>query len=302
MRVTVPDDVPIRFNLQARPTGRSEWLALARDAEAARFESLFVADHPGSTASPFVALAAAAAVTDRIRLGSYVANAGVWDPMLLATELATLDELSEGRAVFGVGAGHTPSEWTDRGLAYPDPRARVDTMVAVTDATIAWLDRLVAPRPVQRPIPLLVGGNGQRVLRYAAARADVVGVTGLGATLADGHSHSTRWSADSIDADIGWLQAAPRVIELDALVQFVVISHDRVATAEALGAEYELRAQDILDCPYALVGTADQIASELLAHRARWAITRYTVRPDALDAVEAIRSALGRLADPSVGS
>jgi alkanesulfonate monooxygenase SsuD/methylene tetrahydromethanopterin reductase-like flavin-dependent oxidoreductase (luciferase family) len=67
--VTVPDVVPIRFNLQARPNGRDEWLALARDAEADGFESLFVADHPGSTASPFVALAAPAAGSHRKRHG-----------------------------------------------------------------------------------------------------------------------------------------------------------------------------------------------------------------------------------------
>lgn len=290
--MTVPDTAPIRFNLQARPTGRDEWLALARDAEADGFESLFVADHPGSTASPFVALAAAAAVTQRIRLGTYVANAGAWDPMLLAGELATLDQLSDGRAVFGIGAGHTPTEWTDRGLDYPSAGARVENMIEVADATRAWLQRLAAPRPVQDPIPMLVGGNGRTVLRYAAAHADIVGVTGLGATLADGHSHSTRWSAGAIDQDIGWLRDAPRRVELDALVQFAVLSHDRAATAAALAAEYDLPAADILTCPYAFVGTAEEIATEMVEHAERWGISRYTVRPDARDVVAAVRASL----------
>lgn len=292
--MTVPDVVPIRFNLQARPNGRDEWLALARDAEADGFESLFVADHPGSTASPFVALAAAAAVTQRIRLGSYVANSGVWDPMLLAGELATLDCLSDGRAVFGIGAGHTPREWTDRGLEYPSARARVVRMIEVAEATRDWLEHLDAPRPVQPRIPLLVGGNGRTVLRFAAAHADIVGVTGLGATLADGHSHETRWSAAAIDDDIGWLRDGARQVELDALVQFAVLTHDRTEAVAALAAEYELPAADILECPFAFVGTAEEIAAEMVDHANRWGIGRYTVRPDARDVVAAVRDVWGR--------
>ena len=73
----------VTFALQARPEDAAGWLALARQAEEIGFESLYVADHPGSCAAPFVALAAAAAVTTRLRLGSYVVNAGVREPILL---------------------------------------------------------------------------------------------------------------------------------------------------------------------------------------------------------------------------
>src|SRR5688572_20352862 len=63
------------FALQAQPQDAADWLDLARRAEAAGFDTLLAADHPGSCAAPFVALAAAAAVTTTIRLGSYVSNA-----------------------------------------------------------------------------------------------------------------------------------------------------------------------------------------------------------------------------------
>ena len=76
--------------------------------ERAGFDGLYIGDHPGSGPAPFVALAAAAAVTERIQLGTCVLNAGVWDPVTLAGEVATLDVLSGRRAVLGVGAGHTP--------------------------------------------------------------------------------------------------------------------------------------------------------------------------------------------------
>jgi alkanesulfonate monooxygenase SsuD/methylene tetrahydromethanopterin reductase-like flavin-dependent oxidoreductase (luciferase family) len=66
-------------------------------------------------------LAAAAAATSRIRLGTYVVNAGAREPLHLASEVATLDVVSGGRAVFGAGAGHTPAEWTMFGRPYPSP-------------------------------------------------------------------------------------------------------------------------------------------------------------------------------------
>lgn len=79
------------------------WLELARDVEAAGFQALYAAGHPGSTPSPFVTLAAAAAVTERIQLGTCVVNAGVWEPLALASEAATLEVVSGGRAVLGLG-------------------------------------------------------------------------------------------------------------------------------------------------------------------------------------------------------
>lgn len=68
---------------QGSTQGRASWLALARTVEDAGFDALVVADHPGIGSAPFVALAAAAVVTDRIHVGTCVANAGVWDPVAL---------------------------------------------------------------------------------------------------------------------------------------------------------------------------------------------------------------------------
>jgi hypothetical protein len=123
---TRQDPVMTTFSLQALPDDAAGWLDLARRAEEIGFEALYVADHPGSCAAPFVALAAAAAVTSRLRLGSYVANAGVREPILLAADVATLDVVSGGRAVLGLGAGHTPAEWAAVGKVRPGVRARID--------------------------------------------------------------------------------------------------------------------------------------------------------------------------------
>ena len=115
----------ISFALQAGLTEVVEWSTLARNAEKAGFEAFLVADHPGVTASPFVALATAAAATSRIVLGTYVANLGVRDPLQLASDVATLDVVSRGRARFGVGAGPTPPEGEiNRGREPPPPQPR----------------------------------------------------------------------------------------------------------------------------------------------------------------------------------
>jgi alkanesulfonate monooxygenase SsuD/methylene tetrahydromethanopterin reductase-like flavin-dependent oxidoreductase (luciferase family) len=122
------------FSLQALPANATEWLDTARRAEAAGFDTLYTADHPGSCASPYVALAAAA-VTSAIKLGAYVGNAGVREPILLASDVATLDVVSGGRSVLGLGAGHTPAEWAAVGRTRPDVTARIDRCIAVADAT-----------------------------------------------------------------------------------------------------------------------------------------------------------------------
>src|SRR5689334_25421528 len=78
----------ISFSLQARPADRDSWVRLARRAEAEGFRALYCADHPGYGSSPFVSLAAAAAVTDRIDLGTYVSQAGAREPAHVLSDAA----------------------------------------------------------------------------------------------------------------------------------------------------------------------------------------------------------------------
>ena len=103
------------------------------------YDALLAADHPGTGASPFVALAAAATVTERLGLGSYVSHAGIREPLLLASDVATLDLVSNGRARLALGAGHTPAEWAMLGMERPDVAGRVRRFVAVAEACRALL-------------------------------------------------------------------------------------------------------------------------------------------------------------------
>jgi probable F420-dependent oxidoreductase len=283
------------FSLQVQPQSAADWLDTARRAEAAGFDTLLTADHPGSCSSPFVALAAAAAVTTTIKLGSYVVNAGVREPMLLAADVATLDVVSGGRAVLGIGAGHTPGEWAAVGLTRPDAQGRVDRCIAVAEATRRLLAgdevtvdgphlkmagaKLSEPRPVQERIPMIFGGGNSRLLRWARDNVDLIGLSGLGKTLEDGHSHTVRWRLDEIDAQV----EAVRGKELEALVQVVEITDDPEAALKDIAERTWLTVDELRQVPYVLVGTEDEIVAAIAGHRRRWGITRYAVRRSALD-------------------
>ena len=273
----------VTFSLQATPQDATTWPALARRAEQAGFDALYVPDHPGSCAAPFVALAAAAAVTSRLRLGSNVTNAGVREPVLIAADVATLDVVSGGRAILGLGAGHTPAEWATVGRVRPDVRGRVDHCIAVAEATTRMLagEGFDRPRPVQAKVPLLIGGGNTRLLRWAARHADLIGLSGLGRTLPDGHRHEVRWRPDQVDAQVELCGERPR----EALVQRFEITDDAGAVHAAYAEEVGCTEAEVAAAPYVLVGTHREIAAKLADVGRRWGISRFAVRPPAFDGV-----------------
>jgi probable F420-dependent oxidoreductase len=297
----------IRFGVQAAlGASGEEWLTLAARVEDLGFDALYVGDHLGVAASPFAALAAAASVTTTLRLGTYVLNCGILAPLAIASEAATLDRLSDGRCVLGLGAGHTPSEWTMSGRAHPSPAARVARLVETVDVVAALLRgdvvthhgahldlddaQLSAPRPVQDRIPMLIGGNGRTLLGLAGRAADIVGLSGLVRTLADGHRHEVDWRPDAIDERVAIVRAAAaasgreNAIVFDALVQHVAVTEHRDDAADQCARRIAgSTPSDVVAAPFVLVGTIDQLVEEVIAHRDRWGITSYVVRADAID-------------------
>jgi probable F420-dependent oxidoreductase len=296
----------VHVSVQGRFVNRTQWVELAKAIDRSDFDCLYVADHPGSSAAPFVALAAAAAVTDRVRLGTCVLNAGLWEPLSLAAELATLDAISGGRAVFGAGAGHTPSEWAVLGLEIPQAGRRVDRLIELVGAVRLLLagehvtssgnnfqlsDAVLGQRRrFQNSIPLLVGGNGRRVLAFAAECADIVGITGLGRTLPDGHSHEAEWNPAALDLRCGEVAAVAKRVgrrpDVEALVQHVEITSNPRLVATGLADQIPgASADDLLEIPFMWIGTPDQIVAQVLASERRWGINRYVIRDTAIDAV-----------------
>lgn len=174
---------------------------------------ILVPDHLGMVA-PFPALVAAAEATERPRLGTFVLNAGFWNPTLLAREVATTDALTGGRLELGLGTGYVRAEHDTAGLPYGSPRERVDHLLR----TVEELDRLLGsaeqqPQPMQKRVPLLIGANGDRMLRLTAEHADIAAFTGarlMPAVRRESRSHSRRRNWRSAwRRTAAWPPAAP---------------------------------------------------------------------------------------------
>jgi alkanesulfonate monooxygenase SsuD/methylene tetrahydromethanopterin reductase-like flavin-dependent oxidoreductase (luciferase family) len=137
---------------------------------------------------------------------------------------------------------------------------------------------------------MLIGGNGPRLLTLAAREADIVGFSGItftngGAALPD----LSGWRVSGVDERVNLVRevaGAERFgrLELNALVQRVVVTDDRRKAAEELTGRWtQLTPDEILQSPYVLVGTVDQIVEDLQARRERWGISYYVIFEPYLD-------------------
>ncbi len=304
--------VVIKVSVQAEPRDIDSWSSLARRLESSGFEALVMGDHPGAGASPWPALGAAAAVTATLKLGTYVLQCGVRDPVQAAADAATLDILAPGRVLFGLGAGHTFREWEATGRNRPSPADRAGRLEEFVDAVARLLNgetvttngryvQLVDARledlPVAGRVRLVVGGGNRQVLRVAAARADVVALTGLGRTRPDGHRHELRWTSADLDAQLELVhQESERcgtAPEIEALVQAVTVTDDRShALADLSERTHGVPVGDLGTTPFALVGTIKEMAAQLGRQAEQLGITRYVVRQPAIDPIEHVLSLL----------
>jgi F420-dependent oxidoreductase-like protein len=191
------------------PGGGNAWdsvLAQARAAEAAGFDSVWLPDHvmwDGSTGRAagtpilecYMALAGIAAATERVRLGVLVTGAPYRNPALLVKMVTTLDVMSHGRAIFGIGAGWAKFEFDAYGWDFPDVPTRMRGLRDTVEiARAMWRSSPASyegavysirgarnePAAVQRPHPpILIGGGGERTtLRLAARYAGLCNVSG----------------------------------------------------------------------------------------------------------------------------
>lgn len=283
-----------------------QFTATCRRAEDYGYDTIFTADHLGH-AAPFQAAVAAAAVTERLRVGTLVVNVPFWNPALLAREIATADILTGGRLEVGLGSGHMKWEFDEAGIPWESFTARAGTLAAA----ISELTRLFAgdgyPQqaglrehfgfapllPVQHRgfaghgPPLIVGGTGDRVLKIAAETADIIGIAG--AVQVKGQPPGVFRLCTAAEADERvryarrWAGDRAGTVEWHALVQSVTVTDDRRAAADSLAEQYQMSATEMLANPFLFLGTVDEIAAQVIAGRERFGFTYYTVHEPYLD-------------------
>jgi probable F420-dependent oxidoreductase len=169
-----------------------EYLAMARAAEEVGFDSIWLGDHllyrgdgreERGPLEVWTLLAALAAVTSRVRLGPLVACASFHPPGLIAKMAATVDEVSGGRFVLGLGAGWNETEYRAFGLPYDHRVSRFEESFEIVRRMLAgervslqgrfWSadDLVLLPTP-ERRVPLMIGSNGERMLAIALPYVD----------------------------------------------------------------------------------------------------------------------------------
>ena len=249
---------PVEFGVNVHAVGSwAEFEALVRRADELGYDVFAAPDHLGALA-PFTALAAAAGLSRRLRLRTYVLNVGFWNPALLAREVTTIDMLSEGRVELGLGAGHMKHEHDDAGLPWMPLDRRWDRVEEVLQDVRGRL---------QSRVPVMVGAMSPRGLEVAARHADIVGFAGL--RQIKGQPLGTFTLATSAETaarvELVRQKVDGRSYRSDVLLQSVVLDRDPAeVAAEIAAAAPELSVAQILDCPFVLFAAdARQAAREL---------------------------------------
>jgi len=292
----------LRFGcLAMTPTrSRQEWLDQARQTEERGFSTLQVSDHFVRTPlAPLVALSAAAQVTSTIRLGTLVLDNDFRHPAVLAKEISTLDQLSDGRVELGLGAGWLDEDYEVSGITMDSPGARINRLAEAvqvlrgaftgdavsTKGTHYRADGLRAvPHPVQRPAPpLLLGGGGPRVLRLAARHADIVGISLLNAEGHTGPGSARSAYEDAIDEKVAVVRAAATEAGRDP--QLHVIAYWAEVTDEPESAirrkidqlGIPVTPKQLVHSPHCLIGPLGYLTDRIAQLRERWGFSYFTL-------------------------
>ena len=267
--------VPFRFGVSLLASAPAdEWRGKCRRAEELGYDVILVPDHLGMVA-PFPALVAAAGATERTRLGTFVLNAGFWNPALLAREVATTDALTGGRLELGLGTGYVQAEHDTAGLPYGSPGERMDHL----RRTVEELSRLLSDQP---RVPLLIGANGDRMLRLTAEHADIAAFTGARPVPGSATGTLEPLTPEELDERVAAYHrlaaGRPEPAELNLLLQMVAVTDDPAAALRPLlSRQPQLTVDQALELPLVLAGSLEQITERVRAIRERYGFTYFTV-------------------------
>jgi probable F420-dependent oxidoreductase len=297
---------PFRFAVQGGPFDDPEALAEhARHVEALGYDELFTYDHVGAdpdregaregpgSIDPFAPLVVAATATERLRVGPLVINNELHGTALLARTAATVDRLTGGRLVLGLGTGYAEDEhdWIGSPIRPPGPRVArfgesLEVLRALLDDGAADLDgeyvRVqladLGVRPANAHVPFLIGGHGRRVVSLAGRFADVFQFTGL--THGErGRPSGGGFALEQVAGRARWLAeaAGDREIERSALVQFTAVGPD-APSASQLAERFRLDADVAEHTPFSLSRSSEQVVDKIERLREQLGISHYVVR------------------------
>ena len=266
-------------------------LAVAREAERTGLRALWLSDHlflnkdsvGTDCLEAWSALSALAVDTKRIRLGTMVTSQSYRNPALLAKIAAGVDQMSGGRLEFGVGAGWKEVEYKAYGYEFPPPGTRVDQLVETLEiCTRMWAEEratfagkhyrvenaVCSPKPVQRPLPIWIGGRKPRILRIGAKWAQAFNWLPEGGFPTP---EQVRGGMRDIDDACAAVKRDPRTLRRSVFLYALIGEDER--RANEIVAEVAAKAKQTPEewrkaRPGAMVGSPEQVALRLREHAA----------------------------------
>jgi probable F420-dependent oxidoreductase len=290
---------PFRFATSGdNPTAKG-WRDLARRAEDLGFTTLFIADHidlpagnvgyPEQQLAAVPAMMAAAAWTTTLRVGARVLCTDYHVPAVLAKEAATIDLLSEGRLVLGLGCGWHADEYAEMGLTFDEAPRRVqklEEMVALVKAHAGTEPMAIEGEQIQvhgyRGLPapasgrhpqLMIGGSKKRVMSLAGREADIVSLSNV---ISPGANPRV-----DLPRQLEFVRAAAKErfdqLDFELMATYVEVTDDVDGALERVAARFGVDPAFLRGHPLVLVGPVEGIADQLEQRRAEFGVNYATV-------------------------
>ena len=257
-----------RFGLNLVLAGTvAQTVEKAKRAADAGFDVVMVGDHVGSPA-PLPTLVAIAAAVPSIRISNLVINAPLYQPALLARDLATVDAASGGRLEIGLGSGYIAADFAGFGVPFPSAGQRVELLTEnVTTIRNLLSSPDYLPAPVQSPPPIMVAGIGDKMLSLAAQHADIIAVA------AQGRKEQLGERIDYIKT-----QAGPRFEQIELAFSFFQLSFNQTPDLTLLrSTSPKSTDEELMQSVTLLQGSASQAADRIAALREDFGISYFTL-------------------------
>jgi len=300
---------PFRFGASFGSLEPDTWREDVRRVESLGYSSIFWPDHFGEQWEPTAALAAVAAATSTLNVGSLVYDVDYRHPVVLAKGAATIHLLSGGRHEFGIGAGWMETDYREAGMPYDRPGVRIERLAEALEVIRGmWTQERTsfegvhyqireiaqaAPLPAGQRPAILIGGGGPRILKLAGKYADIVGINPTmvagritAETPADSAPERVREKVQLVREGAEAAGRDPEAIELNSLSFVVAITDRPQGVREALAKSSGMTPEQVADCPLFLTGSAAEIRERLEKRREETGISYVVVQGRDRDALE----------------
>lgn len=293
---------PIVFTASLGQLSTTSIVETAIKAEDLGYYAVSLPDHLDNQTAPLIGLAAVAQATRTIRLLPLVLANDYRHPVILAKELASLDALSGGRIIAGLGAGWMKTDYDLSGIPLDSPGTRIARLGESVRIVTALLrgetvdhqgehyrvaGSLGTPHAIQSPIPVMLAGGKQKMLTLAGSAADIVGINpGLTAGVIDERAGRDA-TLEQTDQKLQWVRDAAgdrfESLTLQTRIHLAMLTDDREGIAQELAPLLGLTPEQALSSPHALVGTVEQCVETVLGWRERWGISMISIDANQMD-------------------